>query len=199
MAHEVTDQDAKEAHDAVTAEKGTPEYSRRQFLGIISAGVGAVGAVLVGIPFVSFLMAPLLKEPPEVWQAVRIINTSQDTAGTPTSTPGEVNNFKVGETVEVAFEDSSPLAYAGVSAQTAAWLRRESETGFRAFAVNCTHLGCPVQWVPDGQIFLCPCHGGVYYQDGQVAAGPPPKSLPEYQVRVKDGHIEILSQRVPIA
>jgi len=159
--------------------------SRRQFLGVVSGAVGAVGAVLVAIPFVSFLLAPLLNRAPEKWLPV-----------------GDVNNFKVGETVPVAFEDPFSLPYAGVSAQTSAWLRRVANTGqdsdFKVFAVNCTHLGCPVQWVPDGQIFLCPCHGGVYYADGQVAAGPPPKSLPMYKVRIDEGQVQILTEPVPL-
>ncbi|HMA35207.1 MAG TPA: ubiquinol-cytochrome c reductase iron-sulfur subunit [Chloroflexia bacterium] len=181
MADAPTDPEVPAAPSA--AEKGTPEYTRRQFLGLLSAGVGALGAVLVAIPFVSFLLAPLLKQPEQVWRAV-----------------GASSTFKIGETVEVAFQDPSPLPYAGVSAQTAAWLRRESETTFRAFAVNCTHLGCPVQWLPDGKLFLCPCHGGVYYEDGQVAAGPPPHPLPQYEVRVNAaGQVEIRTQRVPIA
>jgi len=33
---------------------------------------------------------------------------------------------------------------------------------FTAFAVNCTHLACPVNWQAQAQLFLCPCHGGVF-------------------------------------
>ncbi len=158
------------------------EISRRQFLAWLSAGLGGLGAVIVAIPFVSFLLAPLLKTPPQVWRVV-----------------GDVDTYKVGETVEVAFIDPSPLSYAGLSSQTAAWLRREDKDKFRAFAVNCTHLGCPVQWIPDGKIFLCPCHGGVYNDNGTNVAGPPPHPLPEYQVRTTAGQVEILTERVPIA
>jgi menaquinol-cytochrome c reductase iron-sulfur subunit len=39
---------------------------------------------------------------------------------------------------------------------------------------------------------MCPCHGGVYYKDGSVAAGPPPRPLERYPVRVQDGQVEIL-------
>ena len=78
------------------------------------------------------------------------------------------------------FEDASPLPWAGVTARTAAWLRRDDAEHFTAFTVHCTHLGCPVRWVADAKLFLCPCHGGVYYADGTVSAGPPPKPLPQY-------------------
>jgi menaquinol-cytochrome c reductase iron-sulfur subunit len=56
-----------------------------------------------------------------------------------------------------------------------------------------------VQWVPDGQLFLCPCHGGVYYRNGEVAAGPPPKALFRYNVRVNNGQVEIQTHAIPIA
>jgi len=67
-----------------------------------------------------------------------------------------------------------------------------------AFAVNCTHLGCPVRWKEEASLFMCPCHGGVYYKDGTVAAGPPPKALTQYQVRVNGGAVEIKTSPVPL-
>jgi len=72
------------------------------------------------------------------------------------------------------------------------------ENEFEAFSVNCAHLGCPVRWLPDARLFMCPCHGGVYYEDGSVAAGPPPHGLTKYPVRVKDGRVEIRTDPIPI-
>ena len=69
---------------------------------------------------------------------------------------------------------------------------------FTAFAVNCTHLACPVNWQAQAEIFLCPCHGGVFYGDGRVAAGPPPRPLPRYDVRVQGNNVQILTRPVPI-
>ena len=82
-----------------------------------------------------------------------------------------------------------------MTANTAAWLRRNGEDQFVAFAMNCTHLGCPVHWLQDAGLFMCPCHGGVYYSDGQVAAGPPPHALFKYPVRIRDGEVENPHQR----
>ena len=70
---------------------------------------------------------------------------------------------------------------------------------FVAFAVNCTHLGCPVRWLQQAELFMCPCHGGVYYKDGTVAAGPPPRPLTKYPVRINQGQVEILTTPTPIA
>ena len=155
--------------------------SRRQFLARLSIGLGAVGAALAAIPVVGFLLSPLVKKPPETWRSV-----------------GAVDNFEVGKTVEVSFLDASPLPWAGVTAQTAAWLRRDSEQDFVAFAINCTHLGCPVRWLSKANLFMCPCHGGVYYNDGTVAAGPPPRPLTQYPVRIRNGQVEIQTSPLPI-
>ena len=75
---------------------------------------------------------------------------------------GFVENFEEGRTVEVGFEDPSRLPWDGVSANRSAWLRREKGDYFIAFAINCTHLGCPVRWESKADLFLCPCHGGVF-------------------------------------
>ena len=156
--------------------------SRRRFLSAITIALsGAMGA-LMGLPVVGFLLAPLLRKPPLNWQRV-----------------GAVDGFKVGETVKVTLTDPSPLPWAGVAARTAAWLRRDSEERFVAFSVNCTHLGCPVRWLQDAGIFMCPCHGGVFYKDGSVAAGPPPHPLNQYRVQVRDGQVEVLTESVRVA
>jgi menaquinol-cytochrome c reductase iron-sulfur subunit len=166
---------------APTPPDSTPP-ERRRFLARLSLALsGAVGALL-GLPVVGFLIAPLTRREPRVWRAV-----------------GRVNDFAIGETVNVRFEDASALPWSGVTARTAAWLRRDDETRFTAYSVHCTHLGCPVRWMAEAQLFLCPCHGGVYYADGTVSAGPPPKRLPTYPVRVRAGQVEIRTSPIPIA
>jgi quinol---cytochrome c reductase iron-sulfur subunit, bacillus type len=148
----------------------------------LSLALSGVGAAIVGLPVIGFLIAPLFEQTPDIWRDV-----------------GPVDSFKVGDTVEVKFLDASPLPWAGVAALTAAWLRRQSVQDFVAFSVNCTHLGCPVNWLPNADLFMCPCHGGVYYKDGIVAAGPPPRALYRYPVRVRNGRVEIRATGIPIA
>jgi menaquinol-cytochrome c reductase iron-sulfur subunit len=55
-----------------------------------------------------------------------------------------------------------------------------------------------VRWLPDAQLFMCPCHGGVYYADGSVAAGPPPHSLSQYTTRINGDDVEIHTEPIPI-
>jgi menaquinol-cytochrome c reductase iron-sulfur subunit len=109
-----------------------------------------------------------------------------------------VDDFAIGETILVKFRSNSALPWTGVTSQTASWLRRVSDRQFIAFTVNCTHLGCPVRWIPDAGIFMCPCHGGVYNKDGSYAAGPPPHGLAQYPVRIINGQVEIQAAPLPI-
>jgi menaquinol-cytochrome c reductase iron-sulfur subunit len=151
------------------------KVSRRTFLERLIFILGGLISILVGVPLVGFIFKPLFKALPPVWRSV-----------------GKVDSFKVGETVAVTFLQAAPLPWAGVTAKTAAWVRRESAADFTAFSTSCTHLGCPVRWRPDAELFMCPCHGGVYYKDGAVAAGPPPQPLPRYPARVNGRQVEIL-------
>ena len=65
------------------------------------------------------------------------------------------------------------------------------------FAINCAHLGCPVRWFAQSGLFMCPCHGGVYYQDGSRASGPPPRGLFEYSYKVESGKLMIEAGQFP--
>ncbi len=157
------------------------EIDRRKFLMKTGIWLGAVASVATLIPIVGGIFAPLLKKKEETWRAV-----------------GLEKDFVVGTTTLVKFINADPKPYAGTTAKSAAWLRRDMQNKFVAFSVNCTHLGCPVRWEANAGLFMCPCHGGVYYKDGSVAAGPPPKSLTQYMVRVYKGEVQIQTAPLPL-
>src|SRR5258705_3524266 len=60
---------------------------------------------------------------------------------------------------------------------------------FQIFAINCTHLGCPVRWFQESHLFMCPCHGGAFYEDGSHASGPPPRGLYEYEYKIEQDRL----------
>ena len=154
---------------------------RRSFiLKLLAIGTG-ITTIIVSIPVIGVFLGPLAKKKPESWREV-----------------GGVDDFTIGETVLVDFPNNASLPWTGTVSKTASWLRRVSAGQFIAFSVNCTHLGCPVHWLPDAEIFLCPCHGGVFNKDGSYAAGPPPKNLSQYPVRIRNNKVEILASPVPI-
>ncbi len=155
--------------------------TRKDFLAAFSIAMSGLIGIFLAIPVVGSLITPFLTEAPKKWRAI-----------------GPVQNYAVGDTVLVNFRNSLTLPWDGATSKTGAWLRRTSETEFVAFAINCTHLGCPVRWVNKGEIFLCPCHGGVFNKDGSRAGGPPNKPLNRYPVRVRKGNVEILASSLPL-
>jgi Rieske Fe-S protein len=40
------------------------------------------------------------------------------------------------------------------------------------FAINCSHLGCPIGLNTTDKTFDCPCHGSRFHLDGTVLHGP---------------------------
>jgi menaquinol-cytochrome c reductase iron-sulfur subunit len=180
---DVTRTDLSSAEDdAHVRAPDSPEVlARRRLLGRASLAMSGMIAAVLSVPILAYLLTPLIKRPDETWVAL-----------------GPVDRFESGKTVQVAYDDPSPLPWAGQTARTSVWLRRTGPADFAAFAVNCTHLACPVNWRPGADLFLCPCHGGIFYADGRVAGGPPTRPLAQYQVRVVDAQVQLLTGPVPI-
>jgi menaquinol-cytochrome c reductase iron-sulfur subunit len=152
--------------------------TRRRLLNRISLALSGLAAAVVSVPIVAYLLSPLLQPAAADWRDL-----------------GPVQNFQIGQTVEVAIDDPSSLPWAGQTSLTAVWLRRNADQDFTAFGLNCTHLGCPVNWRAGAELFLCPCHGGVYYSDGSVAGGPPPHPLVRYAVRIgPNNQVQVLTR-----
>ena len=110
---------------------------------------------------------------------------------------GSVNEFPEGETRLATFRNPNVTPTDGKTVETAFWVRRVEGDHFQVFAINCAHLGCPVRWFPQSELFMCPCHGGVYYADGSRAAGPPPRGLFEYAHKVENGKLLIDGGQMP--
>jgi menaquinol-cytochrome c reductase iron-sulfur subunit len=168
-------------NDQNTTKNDGLSIGRRRFLTWLSVSLGGIATALLAVPVLSFILDPYFGKKKQYWRAV-----------------GPVDKFIVGSTTEVSYANASSTPWEDGFAKTAAWLQRRSENEFVAFSINCAHLGCPVRWMPDSELFMCPCHGGVYYKDGSVAAGPPPRGLTRYPVRVKNGQVEIQTAPVPI-
>ncbi len=65
-----------------------------------------------------------------------------------------------------------------------------SKTGFQAYSLVCTHLGCTVQAKADS--FACPCHGSRYDNHGKVTKKPAGSPLQVLRVEVTpEGYLTI--------
>ena len=110
---------------------------------------------------------------------------------------GPIERFPAGETRLATYENPFRVPWDGPTATLACWVRRLEGEQFQVFAINCTHLGCPVRWFDESKLFMCPCHGGAFYQDGSHASGPPPRGLYTYAWEIKDGKLWIATGLLP--
>jgi len=62
---------------------------------------------------------------------------------------------------------------------------REGRIG--AISLECTHLGCLVNWTEGG--FHCPCHGSEFGPLGELWSGPAPRALAWHELRVRRGRL----------
>ena len=115
---------------------------------------------------------------------------------------GKVSDFPLNEIRLTTFENPDHKPGDGASGKAGAYVRSlgldtAGTHQFLVFAMNCTHLGCAVTWFPQSGLFMCPCHGGVYYENGDRASGPPPRGLYKLPWRVTDGTLEVQASHLP--
>jgi menaquinol-cytochrome c reductase iron-sulfur subunit len=157
-------------------------HSRRVFLFKLSLLLnGAVGAILA-VPIVGYLLGPALKKSSNEDSWIKL---------------GPLGDFPEGETRLVNFRNPVTTPWDGQTGDIPCWVRHISGNDFQVFAINCAHLGCPVRWFAQSRLFLCPCHGGAYYEDGSRASGPPERGLFEYEHKIVAGSLMISAGKMP--
>jgi len=155
--------------------------SRRTFMMNVGIAMNAVVALAIATPVVAYLLGPVLRRKEYLdWIAI-----------------GNVNDFPVGETKLISFQNPFSDPWDGATAKIPAYVRHSAPGDFTVFAINCAHLGCPVRWFSESQLFMCPCHGGVYYADGSRASGPPERGLFTYELKLHDGKLLINAGQMP--
>lgn len=153
------------------------EHSRRDFLYIATAAVGAVGAVAAAVPLIS-QMNP---------------DASTIAAGAPIEV--DLGPIAEGQVIKV-FWRGKPIFIshrtkkeidAARNVQLASLPDPETDQkrvkeGHAQWLVLigiCTHLGCiPIGRQGEYDGFFCPCHGSHYDTSGRIRKGPAPRNLP---------------------
>jgi len=167
------------SHSAETPIKALE--SRRSFLFKVSIAINALVAAAVATPVIGYLLGPIRRKGAyNSWIAL-----------------GPVSDYHEGETVLATYRNPDTNQWDGDTGKVACYVRREAGNTFTVFAVNCAHLGCPVRWFPQSELFMCPCHGGVYYSNGDRAAGPPERGLFTYDYHVTGGKLMINAGQMP--
>jgi Rieske Fe-S protein len=155
--------------------------SRRWMLLKLGVLINAVVGVAVAFPVVRYLLAPVKRKGAyNSWVSL-----------------GAVDQFPMGETRLATYLNPVNEPWDGDTAKTPCWVRHIDQSTFQVFAINCAHLGCPVRWFPQSGLFMCPCHGGVYYADGSRASGPPERGMFEYKYRIVGNDLQISAGQLP--
>jgi Rieske Fe-S protein len=151
--------------------------SRRSFFMKVAIFFNGLVASALAVPIVGYVLSSVVRSRSSSYLAWVSL--------------GQVSDFPEGETRLATFKNPNVMPTDGKTVDTACWVRRIEGNQFQVFAVNCAHLGCPVRWFPQSNLFMCPCHGGAYYQDGSRASGPPERGLFEYPLKIDNGLIQI--------
>jgi menaquinol-cytochrome c reductase iron-sulfur subunit len=146
------------------------------------SAVSLVAGGIVGIPTLVAGLSPVFwKAPKKMWRRV-----------------GQLSEFPIGAVSDGTTpspRDAWPRSFRG----RAVFVWRRTEAEIFVFSRSCTDLGCPLDYDRGSACFLCPCHGGIFKQDGQRLAGPPGKPMHRYVHRVEGGVLEIDIASVPPA
>lgn len=147
--------------------------SRRDFLGLLTFGLGGLISLAIGIPAISYIISPARRRIEET-NLIPLGAADRVAAGEPTLFRTKITRKSgwITEETELSF-----------------YVLTENNREFTALSNICTHLGCRVRWVPDEEKFFCPCHNGVFDKNGAVVSGPPPRPLNQYEVKEENGQL----------
>ncbi len=150
--------------------------------GLFTGGAMAAGGIAtaaIGLPALGFALGPVFS----------------DAADPEFREVGPTGDFNP-ETYVPKVITLAEAANAGEAGKTTVYVREAapSDTNalgqpYIAISTRCTHLGCPVRYVQASARFICPCHGGVYGDDGEVVGGPPVRPLDRFETAVEQGQV----------
>lgn len=151
------------------------QVTRRRFLSWGIGGIGAAMAAILVVPIAKYLAHPALQTESSKWTVL-----------------APLTEIKAGQ--PALFKVSIEKTSGWVKSNTEASVYVDTTDGktFTVVSNTCTHLGCPIRWDNGRQLYLCPCHNGMFDRKGNVAGGPPPRPLDRYQTKVEDGKLFIM-------
>lgn len=135
-------------------------HTRTKFLSIVAVAMGGVMTAAILVPVIGFAVADSVKH--EDWRWVDV---------------GPLSDFPANKTTSIAVTGPTPEADRRVFV-------RNRDNRLMAIWNRCVHLGCPVSYSEGADGFSCPCHGGAYDSVGRVTAGPPPRPLDRFDIKI---------------
>jgi quinol---cytochrome c reductase iron-sulfur subunit, bacillus type len=176
----------KKRKSPYTADRNTPgafegeTVTRRTLMTGGALGVGGLATMAFGLPALGFALGPnFSRTEPHRWQDI-----------------GKPADFSKDAYTQAIVDLIANVADSG---KTTIYVRqynpqidgKTTNEPYVAISNRCMHLGCPVRYVQAAQRFICPCHGGVYGELGQVDGGPPVRPLDRFYTKVEGGRVMV--------
>jgi menaquinol-cytochrome c reductase iron-sulfur subunit len=149
---------------------------RRKAMKWIVGGIASSMGAILGAPALLAVFSPVIKRP---------LSSSH------WSSLGNLSEFPIGEITSARISQKDYMSK-GV------YVWRKSPNDIVVYSRSCTDLGCPIKWEPGSEVFLCPCHGGMFSKQGDPMAGPPKLPLYRYSFRILENKLEIDLSSVPL-
>ena len=143
---------------------------RRSFLEKLTACIGGIIGFAAGIPLIGFAIAPAFKKGESKWVDL-----------------GLVARLKNSQFKKVDYTFTAKDGWVKATKKRSVYVTDIGNGEWNVFSRTCSHLGCLVRWNEQRGEFLCPCHGAIFDKNGTVIAGPPPRPLQKFDVKVEAG------------
>jgi Rieske Fe-S protein len=163
--------------------------SRNGFMIAVMGGIGTI----IGLFYVGTLLRYLY--PKSSGTPPLEVKLHPDGVIDPAS--GQVIPFVNGVTKEAFYYPTVPdkSVVVGVFVEQKVPNGQLTTANLRVVEQTCTHLGCPVAWVPGDNKFECPCHGSQFHRDTTVAHGPANNPLHEHNFTLNGDTLTILDRK----
>jgi ubiquinol-cytochrome c reductase iron-sulfur subunit len=164
---------------------GVDEKSRRDFLYVSTAAVGAVGSAIAVWPFIDQMnpaadtlalsTTEVNLEPVEEGQSITVVWRGK---------PVFIRHRTADEIKDAQASDPSGGDNSGGLIDPESDAARVKKPEWLIMVGVCTHLGCIPLGNKSGEVkgefggWFCPCHGSHYDTSGRIRKGPAPKNLP---------------------
>jgi menaquinol-cytochrome c reductase iron-sulfur subunit len=171
--------------------------NRRRFLNFFTKALMAGLGLVVAIPAIGYFVGPLLPR------------RDGNGDGEGFADAGRLTDIPIGSWHLLSLRTVRQDGWKKSRFTRAIWVRRKGKgpEDIAVLSPICPHLGCPVNWHPGQAQFVCPCHGGIFNNDGGQISGPPPRSMDPLDFEVRAGRLWVrwqdfkigVAQRIPVS
>ncbi len=152
------------------------DVPRRDFLGLATAALGGLVALVVAIPGLAYILSPLRRKERE---------------GT-FHTLTRLNQLEIGVPRSFAIVEEHQDSWVKYPREPigSVWLIRQpagSDPPVIALQSDCPHLGCAINVKPDRTGFLCPCHTSAFTLEGKPTNQVPPRPMDRLELQFSSG------------